>query len=90
MSQSEVLTVELAPELKAKLDALSQSTKCSMSWLAAEAIAFYVEEQNLQISKIEQAIEIADSSGAKWVNAEDVQTWLESWGTEDEKPAPCV
>jgi predicted transcriptional regulator len=38
MPQSEVVTVGLTPDLKAKLDALSASTQHSKSWLAAEAI----------------------------------------------------
>ncbi len=37
MSQSEIVTVRLTPEIKAKLDALAQSTRRSKSWLAAEA-----------------------------------------------------
>ncbi|MEH2251940.1 CopG family ribbon-helix-helix protein [Nostoc sp.] len=39
MSQSEVVTVKLTPEIKAKLDALAISTRRSKSWLAAEVIA---------------------------------------------------
>ena len=38
MSQSEVVTVRLTSELKAKLDSLSESTQRSKSWLAAEAL----------------------------------------------------
>ncbi|MBW4613286.1 MAG: CopG family ribbon-helix-helix protein [Desmonostoc vinosum HA7617-LM4] len=90
MSQSEVVTVRLTPEIKAKLDALAQSTQRSKSWLAAEAIALYVEQQSWQIQKIEEAVKIADSPQAKWIASEEVEAWLECWGTEDEKPAPCV
>lgn len=90
MSQSEVLTVRLTPEVKAKLDALAQSTKRSKSWLAAEAISLYVEQESWQIQKIEEAVAVADSSQAEWVKAENVDAWLESWGTENEKPAPCA
>jgi predicted transcriptional regulator len=61
MPQSEVLIVELAPELKEKLDALSRNTKRSISCLAAEAITLYVEAQSWQINKIEQAMKLANS-----------------------------
>lgn len=44
MSQTEVITIQLVPELKAKLDALSLNTKRSISWLAAKVITLYVEE----------------------------------------------
>lgn len=54
MAQSEVLTIRLAPELKDKLDALAQSTRRSKSWLAAEAISFYIEQHLWQTQTIEE------------------------------------
>ena len=89
MSQSEVVTVRLNPQLKAKLDALAESTKRSKSWLAAEAIAQYVEQEAWQIQRIEQALALADSPNAQWVEWDEVDAWLDSWGAEDEMPAPC-
>jgi len=38
-----VITTRIAPALKTKLEALARSTKRSKSFLAAEAIAAYVE-----------------------------------------------
>lgn len=81
MSQSEVVTVRLAPDLKAKLDALAISTKRSTSWLAAEAIAQYLEQEAWQIERIEEAVAVANSSTAQWVEWDAVDSWLESWGT---------
>ena len=89
MSQSEVVTVRLNPELKAKLDALAESTRRSKSWLAAEAIDQYVEQETWQIQRIEEALALADSPNAQWVEWDEVDAWLESWGAEDEQPAPC-
>ncbi|MEM9908476.1 MAG: CopG family ribbon-helix-helix protein [Cyanobacteria bacterium P01_D01_bin.44] len=90
MSQTEVVTVRLTPELKAKLEALAESTQRSKSWLAAEAIAQYVEQEAWQIQSIEEAVALADSPEAEWVDGEAVEAWLDSWGTEDEQPAPCA
>lgn len=90
MSQSEVVTVRLDPELKAKLDALAASTKRSRSWLAAEAISQYIEQEAWQIQCIEEAVALADSPDALWIEGDEVDAWLESWGTEYEQPAPCV
>ncbi|MBW4633386.1 MAG: ribbon-helix-helix protein, CopG family [Iphinoe sp. HA4291-MV1] len=90
MSQSEVVTIRLTAEIKAKLDALAQSTRRSKSWLAAEAIALYVEQESWQIQMIEEAVALADNPQAQWIDSEDVEAWLDSWGMEDEKHAPCV
>jgi RHH-type transcriptional regulator, rel operon repressor / antitoxin RelB len=90
MSQSEVVTVRLTPEIKAKLDALAISTRRSKSWLAAEAIALYVEQSSWQIQMIEEAVKIADSPQAQWIEGSDVSAWLDTWGMENEKPTPCI
>ncbi|KPQ31943.1 MAG: putative transcriptional regulator [Phormidesmis priestleyi Ana] len=90
MSQSEVVTVRLTSELKAKLDSLSASTQRSKSWLAAEAIAQYVEQEAWQIEGIESAVVLADSPDAQWIEGAAVEAWLDSWGTDSEPSAPCA
>ena len=47
-----VLTTRINAALKAKLEALARSTKRSKSFLAAEAIAAYVELNEWQIGEI--------------------------------------
>lgn len=89
MSQSETVTVELPIKIKQKLEALARSTNRSQSWLITQAIAAYVTEQSEQIQQIEAAIQLADSDRATWVESETVEAWLNSWGTDTEKPTPC-
>ncbi|MDF5725942.1 MAG: CopG family ribbon-helix-helix protein [Rhizonema sp. PD37] len=89
MSQSETVTIRLPAAVKGKLEALAASTNRSKSWLAAQAIAAYVEEQSWQIQQIQEAVALADSDKAVWVESPDVDVWLTSWGTENELPAPC-
>lgn len=90
MSQSETVTVRLSVEIKQKLEALSSSTNRSKSWLAAQAITAYVEEQSWQIQQIEDAVTISNNETAVWVDGESVDNWLKSWGTETEQPSPCA
>jgi len=90
MSQSETVTVRLPVGIKQKLEALAASTNRSKSWLAAQAISAYVEEQSWQTQQVEDAIAIADGEEAVWVEGEVVEAWLNSWGTETEKTTPCV
>ncbi len=89
MSQSETVTIRLPAAVKGKLEALAASTNRSKSWLAAQAITAYVEEQSWQIQQIQEAVALANSDQAVWVEGSDVDAWLTSWGTENEQPAPC-
>ncbi len=58
------LTVRLNGGLKARLEALARSTKRSRSYLAAEAIAAYVELNEWQIAEIEAGIVELDGGRA--------------------------
>lgn len=89
MSQSETVTIRLSAEVKGKLEALAASTRRSKSWLAAQAISAYVEEQSWQMHQIEEAVTLADSPAAVWVKGPEVDAWLTSWGTATEKSMPC-
>ena len=82
MSETTTITVRLDTSLKNKLEALAKSTQRSKSWLAAEAIAAYIEQEFWQIQQIEAAIQQADRSETEWIAHEDVSAWLRTWGTE--------
>jgi predicted transcriptional regulator len=56
-----VVTVRLNGKLKAKLEALARHTKRSKSFLAAEAIAAYVDLNEWQIAEIEAGIAELDN-----------------------------
>jgi RHH-type transcriptional regulator, rel operon repressor / antitoxin RelB len=89
MSQTETVTIRLPAAVKGQLAALAASTNRSKSWLAAQAIATYVEEQSWQIQQIEAAVALADGDKAEWVPDTEVDEWLGSWGTDYERTAPC-
>jgi RHH-type transcriptional regulator, rel operon repressor / antitoxin RelB len=86
---SDTITIRLDTALKLKLEALAQSTQRSKSWLAAEAIAAYVDRESWQIQQIEAAVQQADTPEAEWISHEAVSGLLNTWGTEDETIAPC-
>lgn len=56
-----VVTARIDAALKAKLEALSRGTKRSKSYLAAEAIAVFVELNEWQIGEIEAGIAELDN-----------------------------
>ena len=55
-SDTTIITARIDAALRAKLEALARSTKRSKSYLAAEAIAAYVELNEWQIAEIEAGI----------------------------------
>lgn len=61
MPETSVLTVRLDTETKNRLDELARSTRRSKSFLAAQAIEAYIEEEAWQIAEIEKAIVEADA-----------------------------
>ncbi len=61
MAATSIVTVRLDEQLKSRLEALSRGTKRSKSYLAAEAIAQYLEREAWQIEEIEKALQEADA-----------------------------
>jgi RHH-type rel operon transcriptional repressor/antitoxin RelB len=84
---TETLTIRLQPETKAKLAALAQRSKRSKSFLAAEAIAAYVDSEEWQFGEIQSGIDELDS-GTK-VGHDKVAKWLNSWGQAGEAKLPA-
>jgi len=63
MPHTTTMTLRLSQELKGKLERLAESTRRSKSYLAAEAIAEYVDANARQVEEIRKAVEKADASG---------------------------
>jgi len=87
MDKSTTLTVRLAPEIGAKLEALARDTKRSKAALAEEAVTSFVERNARQVARIKQALAEAES-GTPGIPHEDVERWVKSWGTDHELPRP--
>ena len=83
---TETLSIRLNPETKRRLSALALHSKRSASFLAAEAIAAYVDREEWQIAEVQASM--AELDGGSGVSHERVSAWLKSWGTETEKKAP--
>lgn len=56
VAETTVVTARIDRALKAKLEALSRATKRSKSYLAAEAIAAYIELNEWHIAEIKAGI----------------------------------
>ena len=83
---TETLSVRIDSDTKKRLDVLAKQTNRSKSFLAAEAIAAYVELEEWQLGEILAGI--ADADAGRLISHEKVKKWLESWGTPNETEPP--
>ena len=83
---TETLSIRIDADTKKRLDALSKRSKRSKSFLAAEAIAAYVESEEWQLGEVQAGI--ADLDSGHVVSHDKVSQWLNSWGTSGETKAP--
>jgi len=83
---TETLSIRIDSETKQRLEALSKRSRRSKSFLAAEAIAAYVESEAWQIGEIQAGIAELDSG--QGVSHEKVSKWLKSWGKPGESRPP--
>lgn len=83
---TETLSIRIDSSTKQRLEALSKQSKRSKSFLAAEAIAAYVDAEAWQIGEIQAGI--AEADAGLGVGHEKVKKWLKSWGKPGETQAP--
>jgi predicted transcriptional regulator len=89
MRRTTTLSLRIDEEVKQRLDRLAESTQRSKSFLAAEAIAAYVDANAWQIEEIKQRLQEA-RSGAPGIPHKKVAAWLDTWGTGRRTRPPRV
>jgi predicted transcriptional regulator len=85
MSQTSIL-VELEPAIQARLTALAEDRRQPVSAVAAEVISMYFAPESWEHQHIRAGL--AELGAGQGVSNERVSEWLDSWGTENELPAP--
>jgi len=83
---TETLSIRLDPTTKQRLSALALHSKRSASFLAAEAVAAFVEQEEWQIGEMQAGA--AELDAGKGISHGRVAEWVRSWGTATEKKAP--
>lgn len=83
---STTLSLRIDEDTKDRLEALAKRSRRSKSFLAAEAIASYVEAESWQLD--ETAAGLDDLEQRRTVDHDAVAEWLRSWGAPDEGEPP--
>jgi predicted transcriptional regulator len=85
-----MLGIRLDEQLEKRLAVLAEKTQRSKSFVAKEALIRYIEEEERKQRENELTV-------ARWeeyqetgevVSNDAMVDWLDSWGTEQEKPCP--
>ena len=85
MPQTSIL-VQLDPAVQARLAALADDRRQSVSEVATEVISMYVSPDSWEHKHIRDGL--AELEAGQSISNERVMEWLDSWGTENEQPAP--
>ena len=80
------LSVRIDEDVKKRLDALAGRARRSKSFLAAEAIAAFVDAESWQLDEMQAGLE--ELNQGRGVAHKDVSAWLRSWGRKRERKAP--
>lgn len=78
--ESTTISTRIGKETLKKLEKLAIATKRSKSYLTAEAIQMYVDEQSWQIKAITEGIKEADKGN--FATDTEVKRALKKWGVD--------
>ncbi|MCL2661335.1 MAG: CopG family ribbon-helix-helix protein [Acidobacteriaceae bacterium] len=83
-------SLKLDDDLKGRVQHLAAVQRRTAHWIMREAIAQYVEHEERREALNRDTIKAWEEYQATGLHltAEEVDQWLASWGTENERPAP--
>lgn len=83
-------SIKLDDELKRRVQHLADTRRRSAHWLMREAIEQYVEREEVREAFRQETLTIWENyqANGQHVTADEVESWLASWGTDKEISAP--
>ena len=76
------VTARIDEETHGRLDQLAKATDRSRSWLIADAVRRYVEEESWQVAAIEEGVRQADAGN--FAAEDEVKAAFARWGVNAE------
>jgi len=84
-----VTTVRLQADVEQHLESIASRLHRSKGWVINQALSEYIEKQQLEQERWKQTLQAMESAAqGRVVDASEVHSWLNSWGTESEQDAP--
>jgi predicted transcriptional regulator len=90
MAATVPMSIRIDSGVKDRLNRIAQSQKRSAHALASEAVTQLVEAQEKLLAWNQSCIDSFDEykETSLHVTSEEVDRWMDSWGTENELPPP--
>lgn len=86
-----VTSIRLQPEIENPLEKLATKLDRSKNYLINQAIKEFIERKSIDERRWSETLEAIDSVKAgKLVNEDEVNAWLNSWGSDDELNPPKI
>jgi len=86
-----VTSIRLQPEIEKPLEKLATKLDRSKNYLINQAIKEFLVRKSTDEQRWNETLEAIDSVKAgKLVNEQEVNKWLDSWGTDDELNPPKI
>ena len=84
-----ITSVRLQSDLETQLNTLAQNFHRSKNWLINQAIREYIEKNHQETKRWEDTLIALESvkKGTGFIE-DDINSWLESWGTDTELKTP--
>lgn len=84
------MSIKLDPETRARIENLAQARRRTTHWMMREAIRQYVEREERSEQFRRDALSAWEEYQTTGLHAtaQEVEAWLDSWGTDSERSAP--
>ena len=84
-----VTSIRLNADVEAPLETLAQRLDRSKNYLINQAIKEFIARQAMDDARWEDTLKaLASIKEGKTIDDSEVVSWIKSWGTDDESPAP--
>jgi len=84
-----ITSIRITDDMEKPLKSLSKKLDRSKNYIINQAIKEFLARQSLEDSRWQDTLEALESIKAgKTIDEEDVNAWLNSWGTNDRKSPP--
>jgi predicted transcriptional regulator len=84
-----VTSIRLSNDVEALLEKLAAKLDRSKNYLINQAVREFVARQAMEDDRWSDTLEALDSvKSGKSIDASEIESWLQSWGSADEKAPP--